>query len=127
MIVAMRAGVSFEAVRRRGASSWLVTWRIANGADATMTVLQAWHPHGRFHSSRLRRSLLVPAGGSATVQLPARVDARPGDVVENCFLILVVAVRRERWRVLARFTLRVGADGTPRPTVEAVDAHPADR
>ncbi len=127
MIVAMRAGVSFEAVRRRGAYSWLVTWRIANGADAAMTVLQAWHPHGRFHSSRLRRSLRVAPGRSGILELPARIAARSGDVVENCFLILVIAVRRERWRVLARFTLRLGADGTPRPTVEAVDAYPADR
>ncbi len=33
----------------------------------------------------------------------------------------------ERWRILARFTVRVDDDGTPRARVEAVDAHPAGR
>ncbi len=92
-----------------------------------MTVLQAWHPHSRFHSSRLRRSLRVPSRGSAGLELPARVDARPGDAVENCFLILRVAMGRERWRILARFTLLMSDDGTPIPRVEAIDAHPAER
>lgn len=121
----LRLGVAFEAVRRRGAASWLVTWRLS--ADAAATVIEAWHPHGRFRSSRLRRSLRIAPGRTASLELPARVDARPGETVENCFLILRVARRRERWRVLARFTLRADDDGTPRLRVEAVDAHPAER
>ncbi|MDE3113556.1 MAG: hypothetical protein KGK34_11515 [Chloroflexota bacterium] len=122
----MRIGVAFEGIRRRGARSWLVTWRVRDRGDGPMTVLQAWHPHSRFHSSRLRRSLRVPIGGSASLELPARVDAGPGDVVENCFLILRVARGRERWRVLARFVLVVDDHGMPVPHVEAVDAHPAE-
>lgn len=123
----MRIGVAFEAVRRRGAVSWLVTWRIANSTLVPIVVDEAWHPHGRFRSSRLRRSLRVPARGSALLDLPARIGARAGETVENCFLILRVTAQREGWRVLARFTVVVDAAGTPLPRVEAVDAHPAER
>ncbi len=122
---ALRVGVTFEAIRHRRDRSWLVTWRIADRGGGPFTVVEAWHPHGRFRSSRLRRSLRVPARGSASLELPARVNAGPTDVVGNCFLILRVTRGRERWRVLARFALRVDDDGTPCPDVAAVDAHPA--
>lgn len=118
-----RIGIALDGVRPRGRGSWHVRWAVR--ADRPVTVLQAWHPHGRFRSSRLARSTRIPARGSATIDVPARTDARAGDVVENCFLILRVAAGRERFRVLARFTLRVDAGGTPRPKVEAVDVHPA--
>lgn len=123
----VRIGISFEAIRGGGAGSWRVTWRIANSTLVPITVLEAWHPHGRFRSSRLRRSLRIPARGSALLELPARTDARLGETVENCFLILRVTARRERWRVLARFSVRLDDAGTPRLLVEAVDAHPAGR
>jgi hypothetical protein len=124
---ALRASVALVAVRRRGAASWLVTWGIGNGSAAPITVVEAWHPHGRFRSSRLRRSLRIAPGAAADLELPARTDARPGERVENCFLLLRVTRGRERWRVLARFTLLLDAAGAPRPRVEAIDAHPADR
>lgn len=123
----LRVTLSAESVRRRGQSGWVVAWRIRNGGVKPFTVVEGWHPHGRFRSSRVRRSLRVGPRASASLELPARVDAAPGETVENCFLILRIARGRERWRVLARSTVRVDAAGTPLPTVEAVDAHPAER
>ncbi len=120
-----RVGVVFEAIRRRGTATWLVTWRIANRGATAITVVEAWHPHGRFRSSRLRRSLRVPPRGSASLELPARIDVAPGEVVENSFVILRVTRGRERWRVLARFGLSADDTGTPRAEVEQVDVHPA--
>jgi hypothetical protein len=116
--------VAFEAIRRR-AAGWLVTWRIHDRGDTAITVTEAWHPHARFHSSRLRRSLRVPARGSASLELPARIDSAPGDVVENCFVILRATRGRERWRITARSTLRVDDAGTPGIEVQQVDVHPA--
>lgn len=120
-----RVGVAFESVERR-TSGWTVGWRIRNAGPSSLTVTEAWHPHGRFRSSRQRRSLRVPARGSASLALAASVDAAAGDVVENCFLILRVAEGRARYRVLARFTLRLDDAGTPRPAVERVDVHAMD-
>ncbi len=119
--------VSLGDIRPRGRTGWRLRWRLRNAGDRAVTVRQAWHPHGRFRSSRRRRAARIPPGGSATIELPARTDARAGETVENCFLILDVSSGRERYRVLARFTVRIGPDGAPRPTVEAVDSHPADR
>ena len=116
--------ISVGDVRPRGLG-WRVRWLVRSGR--ALTVDQAWHPHGRFRSSRLRRATRVTARGSAAIEVPARTDVSAGETVENCFLILRVTSGRERYRVLARFTLRVGRDGRPRPTVEAVDVHPAAR
>lgn len=123
----MRVDVAFEDIRRRGTASWLVTWRLVNRGHAPVAIVEAWHPHGRFRSGRLRRSLRIPPRARACLEMPARIDAGAGDVVENCFLILRVRSGRERWRVLARFTLRVDDGGMPKPAVEAVDAHRAER
>ena len=116
---APHVSVAFEAIRRRG-DGWLVTWRIHSREPVPLTIVEAWHPHGRFRSSRLRRSLAVPPRRSASLELPARVDAGPDDVVENCFVIFRARRRREQWRILTRFTLRMDAD-VPRLTVERVD------
>lgn len=120
-------GVALESIERRGASRWLVAWRIADHGSEPFTVVEAWHPHGKFRSSRLRRSLRVPPRTASSLELPARIDAQPGERVENCFLILRISRRRERWRVLARFTLVMDEAGTPRARVEAVDVHAAER
>ncbi len=120
-----RVRIDVESVHRRG-TSWRVVWRIEHRAGPPLTVVEAWHPHGRFRSSRLSRSLHVPARGAASLEVPARSDAGPGETVENCFLILRATSGGRTWRILARFTLRVRADGTPEPRVEAVDVHPAE-
>lgn len=102
-------------------------WRLRNGGPEPVTVLQAWHPHRRFRSSRLPRSVRIAAGASAAVDVPAHTDARMGEIVENCFLILRVRCGRAYFQVLARSTLTMGRDGVPRLRVTAVDAHAASR
>jgi hypothetical protein len=113
-----------EAVERRGAA-WRVLWRIRNDGASPLTIREAWHPHGRFRSSRLRRSLTVAARGAASLEVPARVDARPGERIETCFLILRAVAADGPYRILARLTVVLDDDGVPRPRVEAVDVHPA--
>ena len=123
MVAAPRISVTSEAIRRRG-DGWLVTWRIHSRATFPLTVVEAWHPHARLRSSRLRRSLRVPARGSASLELPARIDSKPGDVVENVFVIFRAQRGGERWRILARSKLHMDDAGAPHLTVERVDVHP---
>ena len=122
---APRVDVAFEAIRRRG-NGWLVTWRVRNAGAAPLTILAAWHPHGRFHSTRLRRSLRIGPRASASLELPARITAAPRETVENCFVIFRAARGRGRWRILARSTLRMDDAGVPGLTVEQVDVHPVE-
>jgi hypothetical protein len=126
MPLAPQVSVAIESVRRRGAKAWQVTWRIRNEGPSAFTVREAWHPHARFRSSRLSRSLRVNAGAEASLEVPARVDAAPGDEIEIGFLILRVRRGREEWRVLTRFSVRLDDDGMPRPRVAAVDVHRAE-
>ncbi len=121
MSPAPAVAIGVEAVRRRG-RSWRVSYRIRSRGGA-LTIVEAWHPHGRFRSSRRPRQVAVPAHGSASLEMPARVEAESGDVVENCFLILAVRRGRERWRILGRLTLRMDTASVPRLTVERIDAH----
>lgn len=111
-------------IERRGAA-WRVTWELRELGASDLVISQAWHPHGRFHSSRLRRSLRVPARGTAILEMPARTDLRPGERVENGFLILRAVSGGAAWRILARFSAEGGRDGTPRLHVDAVDVHSA--
>lgn len=87
--------------------------------------MRAWHPHGRFRSSRRALSLRVPAGHFATLELPVRIAVGPGEAIENAFLILELTAARRRWRAVARLRVRGRASGPPTVAVEAVDVHPA--
>ena len=64
---------------------------------------------------------------AATIEMPARIDGSAGDEIENAFLILRATASRRRWRILARFTVRLIADRLPAVEVKAVDVHPAGR
>lgn len=89
-----------------------------------MRIERAWHPHGRFRSTRRAIGVRVAAGHLATFAVPVRADVRDRETVENAFLIVEAGAAGERWRILARLRLR-GRAGVPRITVEAVDTHPA--
>jgi hypothetical protein len=125
---APRVAVALDAIRpARARGSWRATWRIRNDGAAAITIVQAWHPHGRFRSRRRSLALRVRPGSHATLDLPVRSDVAPDEVVENAFLILQVTAARRAWRVFARFRLFGQAGGgVPGIVVEAVDAHPVE-
>jgi hypothetical protein len=103
-----------------------VTWSLANEGTSPIRITEAWHPHARFRSSRLRRDLRSAAGRTAIFGTPARVDAKRGNAVENAFLILRAVAARRRWRILARFSVRIASDGAPTLDLKALDIHPAE-
>lgn len=123
---APRLAVALDEVRPgRAHGQWRASWRVRNDGAATMTIAQAWHPHGRFRSRRRALALRVAPGAAATFEITARSDVAPGEVVENAFLILQVTAARRRWRVFVRLWL-TGRPEAPLVTVQAVDAHPAE-
>jgi hypothetical protein len=52
-----------------------------------------------------------------------RIEAAPGEEIENAFVIFVAVKEKETWRVLFRVRVRMGEDGTPAPMVEAMSTH----
>lgn len=101
--------------------SWRVHWRVTNegGEPARLVAVRA--PHGRFRSDPVDLNLVV--ADSVIVDQTLRVEAAPGEEVENAFVIFVAVVERQTWRVLFRVRVRVRSDGTPVPIVESVSAH----
>lgn len=108
----------------RARGSWRAIWIVRNSGSRPVRIERAWHPHGRFRSTRRRVPVAVAAGHFATFALPVRTDVGDRETVENAFLIVEVSAEGERWRILARLRLR-GRAGVPKVTVEAIDTHPA--
>ena len=105
----------------RCGEDWRIAWRIENRTTSEMWFLDVRFPHGRFRSG-LRELEDVRVAASASMDLEAVVacGGRDGEVVENTFLISTVEWRKIRWRILARMTVRFGADGSPAAVTELV-------
>jgi hypothetical protein len=108
-----------EAVRVNG--SWRVRWRVTNAGSDHVRLVAVRAPHGRFRSDPV--DLNVVAVETVNVEQTLRVEAAPGEEIENAFVIFVVVADRETWRVLFRVRVRMDAEGTPAPLVEAMNTH----
>ena len=108
-----------EATRVNG--SWRLRWRVTNadGEDVRLVAVRA--PHGRFRSDPADLNVVVVE--SATVDQTLRIEAAPGEEIENAFVIFVAVKDKETWRVLFRVRVRMAEDGTPEPVVEAMSTH----
>jgi len=108
-----------EAVRVNG--SWRVRWRVTNVGSEHVRLVAVRAPHSRFRSDPV--DLNVVAVETVNVEQTLRIEAAPGEEVENAFVIFVVVKDHETWRVLFRVRVRMDADGTPAPLVEAMSTH----
>lgn len=108
-----------DAVRVNG--SWRVRWRVTNAGTDHVRLVAVRAPHGRFRSDPV--DLNVVAVESVNVEQTLRIEAAPGEEVENAFVIFVVVTDHETWRVLFRVRVRMDAEGTPAPQVEAMSTH----
>jgi len=98
-----------------------VRWRVTNVGSEHVRLVAVRAPHSRFTADPSDLNVLVVE--SATVEHSVRVQAAPGEDIENAFVIFVVVKERETWRVLFRVRVHVGVDGTPSPVVEAMSSH----
>lgn len=109
----------------RGAEGWRVTCRLENRDARSVRVIGSRLPHGRFRGPERAHDLALEPGAEARLELEVRCAEPAGSVIENAFLILRVAVDGEPWRLLARLTVRVDAEGAPIPTVEVLTSQRA--
>jgi hypothetical protein len=101
--------------------SWRVRWRVTNVGPEHVRLVAIRAPHSRFRSEPADLNVLVVE--NAAVEQSVRLEAAPGEDVENAFVIFVVVKEKETWRVLFRVRVHVGLDGTPSPVVEAMSSH----
>ncbi len=78
-----------------------------------MRIQTAIQPHTQFRSEEQAIARDIAAGGSLEIALPTRFRERPGDVVENPFLILRISDGAVLWHVFARVRVTAGARGEP--------------
>ncbi len=108
-----------DAMRVNG--SWRVRWRVTNAENEHVRLVAVRAPHSRFRADP--EDLNVVVTDNATVDETLRVEAAPGEEIENAFVIFVVVKGKETWRVLFRIRVRMDAEGIPSPVVEAMSTH----
>ena len=108
-----------DAVRVNGA--WRVRWRVINVGTEHVRLVAIRAPHSRFRSEPVDLNAVVVE--QTTVEQTLRIEAAPGEEIENAFVIFVAVKEHETWRVLFRVRVRMQADGTPTPAVEAMSTH----
>ena len=101
--------------------SWRVRWRVTNVGTDHVRLVAVRAPHSRFRSDSIDLNVVVIE--SAGIDQTLRVEAAPGEEIENAFVIFVVVKDKETWRVLFRIRVRVNAEGIPAPIVEAMSTH----
>lgn len=102
--------------------SWRVRWRVTNDGTEPVRLVAVRAAHGRFRSDPMDLNVVV--ADTAAVDQTLRVEAAPGEELENASVIFIAVIDRDTWRVLFRIRVRMGADGTPSPTVEAMTTQP---
>ena len=110
---------SRDAVRVNG--SWRIRWRVTNIGSEHVRLVAVRAPHSRFRADSIDLNVVVVE--SVGIEQTLRIEAAPGEEIENAFVIFVVVKEHETWRVLFRVRVHVGADGTPAPLVEAMSTH----
>ena len=108
-----------DAVRVNG--SWRVRWRVTNVGSEHVRLVAVRAPHSRFRADPVDLNVVVV--DNAGVEQTLRIEAAPGEEIENAFVIFVAVKDHETWRVLFRIRVRMGDDGTPAPEVEAMSTH----
>ena len=102
-------------------SSWRIRWRVTNVDGEHVRLVAVRAPHSRFRAEPIDLNAVVVE--QATVEQTLRVEAAPGEEIENAFVIFVAVKAHETWRVLFRVRVRIQTDGTPAPFVEAMSTH----
>jgi hypothetical protein len=107
------------------AGTYQIRWRLDNLNDEPVEVLESWLPHSQFLAPRegLQPPLALPLRGSRFIARVVRLQAEPGQTIENAFLNLRVQYRGEPWRVLVRMRVEHPAPDSVSVNREAISAH----
>lgn len=113
--------IALQDVARAGAD-WRLRWAVTNTTSDPLRLVSVQAPHGKFRAEPIDLNKVLV--DSAVVEQTARVDARPGEDIENAFVIFLVGSGEQTWRVLFRLRVHINDDGSPAPVIEAVTSHP---
>jgi len=108
-----------EATRTNG--TWRTWWRVTNEGGGEVRLLSIRAPHARFRAEPADLDVMVAT--AARVEMKVRVEAAPGEEIENAFVILIARREHETWRLMFRVRIRLDDRGSPWPIVEALTTH----
>jgi hypothetical protein len=123
----LEAGLSVGLLGTRGTPdrpTLPTQWSLSNRSNESIEILEFWFPHDQFHRERERLQAPRRIRNGESLELAADVTfgAKPGEVVENAFLILRMRFRDRDWRVFVRLRIDADGDGQPNIQVERVSA-----
>ena len=113
--------IAMQDVARAG-TEWRLRWQVTNTSSDPVRLVNVHAPHGKFRAEpmELNKTLVE----TALVEQMVRLDAAPGEDIENAFVIFLVGSGDQTWRVLFRLRVHVSDDGAPAPVIEAITSHP---
>jgi hypothetical protein len=106
----------------RAGTEWRLRWQVTNASTDPVRLVSVQAPHGKFRGDLMDLNKMLVE--TAIVEQLVRVDASPGEDIENAFLIFLVGSDDQTRRVLFRLRVHINDDGTPAPAIEAVTSHP---
>jgi hypothetical protein len=106
----------------RAGAEWRIRWQVTNTTADPVRLVSVQAPHGKFRAEAIALNKMVVT--TAVVEQVVRVDAAPGQDIENAFVIFLVGSGDQTWRVLFRLRVRIAGDGAPAPAIEAITSHP---
>ena len=113
--------IGMQEVARAG-TEWRLRWQVTNTSSDPVRLVSVQAPHGKFRAEPMDLNKMLVE--TAVVEQAVRVDAAPGEDIENAFVIFLVGSGDQTWRVLFRLRVHIGDDGTPAPGIEAITSHP---
>jgi hypothetical protein len=106
-------------VAEAAGDAWLTSWRVRNVGPLAVRVVSVIAPHSKFRGDEQELALDLAPGATATFTLLIRVEGSAGEEIENAFVIVLLTMGDDRFRVLARLRVRLGTDTRPDPVLES--------
>jgi len=113
--------IEMQEVARAG-TEWRLRWQVTNTSSDPVRLVSVQAPHGKFRAEPMALNKMLVE--TAAVDQVVRVDAAPGEDIENAFVIFLVGSGDQTWRVLFRLRVHISDDGAPAPVIEAITSHP---
>jgi hypothetical protein len=105
-----------------GGGLWRIRWHVENLGGQRLQLKAARFPHGQFRADEQNfgRAISLDHGECGEFEATVACDAKPGEIVENAFVIFSATWRDNPWRIFVRLRVVVNEQGEPEALTELI-------
>ena len=107
-----------------GGGLWRIRWHVENLGRQRLQLKAARFPHGQFRADEQNfgRAISLDHGECGEFEATVACNAKPGEIVENAFVIFSAMWRDNPWRIFVRLRVSVNEQGEPAVLAESITA-----